>query len=312
MNNISQRDAFWNRLYDIARQDRRVVAIAADMGAPALDQFRRDLPGQFVNAGIAEQNGLLVAAGLAMEGKHPFLYAIAPFATFRILELIRVENSIMDIPVTIVGVGAGFGYEDSGPTHHILEDIATLRAFPHLTIHSISDASLAAAVAEHSCGLKHANYVRLDRAVLPELYAKAPDLSKGFSILREGKAGWLLATGFMSHRALNVAKKLAEQGLDLGVADVFAMPFDEAALLAALGKTPHVFTLEEHFLPGGFGSLVLETLNTHGVAKVVHRLGLSFEKGYSYTYGGRDRILAEYGLSEADIEKQIRATLNKA
>ncbi|HOW97520.1 MAG TPA: transketolase C-terminal domain-containing protein [Kiritimatiellia bacterium] len=306
MNNVSQRDAFWTRLYEVARQDRRVIAVAADMGAPALDQFRRDLPGQFVNAGIAEQNGLLVAAGLALEGKHPFLYAIAPFATFRVLELIRVENSIMDIPVTIVGVGAGFGYEDSGPTHHILEDIAALRAFPHVTIHSVSDSTMAAAVAEHSCGMKHANYVRLDRAVLPELYQAAPDLAKGFAVLRPSKAGWLIGTGYMTHKALRLANRLAGEGLDLGVMDLFAMPFDEKAFVAALGKAPRLFTLEEHFLAGGMGSLVLETLNRHGLAIPVKRFGLEMDKGYSYVYGGRDRILAGYELSEDDLAKAIR------
>ena len=132
-NPISQRDSFWNKIYEIARDDRRVVIVSADMGAPALDQFRLNLPGQFINVGIAEQNGILVASGLAREGKRPFFYAIAPFAVMRPIELVRVNNAIMNIPITIVGVGAGFSYEDSGPTHHLLEDIALMRAFPNIT-----------------------------------------------------------------------------------------------------------------------------------------------------------------------------------
>lgn len=305
MNSITQRDAFWTRLYEIARQNRHIVVIAADMGAPALDAFRRDLPGQFINAGIAEQNALLVAAGLAMEGKHPFVYAIAPFATFRILEMIRVENSIMGLPVTIVGVGAGFGYEDSGPTHHILEDLAILRALPNIVIHSVSDATLAAAVATRSCTMKCCNYVRLDRHVLPDLYAAAPDLDRGFAVLRQGQAGWIVATGYMTHKALNVARRLSAQGVEMGVVDVFTLPFDEAAFCATVGAAPRVFTLEEHFLPGGLGSLVLECFNRQGVSVPVRRLGLAQEQGYSYVYGGRERILASYGLSDQAIAEAI-------
>jgi hypothetical protein len=133
-NPISQRDSFWNKIYEIARQDRRIVIVSADMGAPALDRIRRDLPGQFVNVGIAEQNGILVASGLAREGKRPFFYAIAPFAVFRPVELTRVNQAIMKIPITIVGVGAGFSNE-TPPRRPPLEDMrcAAFRTSPHST-----------------------------------------------------------------------------------------------------------------------------------------------------------------------------------
>ena len=116
MNNLTQRDAFWNKVYESARLNRNIVVVTADMGAPALDNIRRDLAGQFVNVGIAEQNAITLAAGLALTGKNVFIYAIAPFITLRCLEQIRVEAAMMKIPINIVGVGAGFGYEDSGPT----------------------------------------------------------------------------------------------------------------------------------------------------------------------------------------------------
>ena len=134
MGDRTQRDAFWSRGYEAAREDRDIVVITADMGAPALDAFRSDLPAQFINVGIAEQNAVSVGTGLALAGKKVFVYAIAPFITLRCLEQIRVGQGIMGIPLTLVGVGAGFGYEDSGPTHHLVEDLAVMRAMPNMTV----------------------------------------------------------------------------------------------------------------------------------------------------------------------------------
>ena len=308
---ISQRDAFWERLYDLACEDRDIVVIAADMGAPAMDRIRRDLPGQYLNAGISEQNGLLVAAGLALEGKRPFFYAISNFATLRVIELIRVELSVMDIPVTIVGVGAGYSYEDSGSTHHSLEDVAVMRAFPNLTIHSASDSVLAARFADISCAQEHANYVRLERKTLPDLHKPDVDISKGFAVLRDGPDGYLLSTGIMTHRAWEVADELAAKGKKLGVIDLFTLPPDEKALVSALSGCPCLITLEEHYLPGGIGSYLLELLNTHGVSVPVKRVGLTFAQGYenSYVYGGRDRIHAHAGLDVPGILDQIKNVL---
>ena len=106
---IPQRDAFWDRIFELASENKDIILVSADMGAPSLDKFRKDLPAQFVNVGIAEQNAITLAAGLAMTGKKVFTYAIAPFITLRCIEQIRVECCIMGLPLTMVGVGVGFG-----------------------------------------------------------------------------------------------------------------------------------------------------------------------------------------------------------
>lgn len=309
-NSISQRDSFWNKIYEIACEDRRIVIISADMGAPALDRIRRDLPGQFINVGIAEQNGIAVASGLAREGKRPFFYAIAPFAVFRPIELTRVNQAIMGIPITIVGVGAGFSYEDSGPTHHLLEDIAVIRAFPHITLHSTSDAAMAAAVAEQSCQWPTSNYVRLDRQVLPDIHSQTClDFQAGFVQLQSGQQAQIVATGYMVHKALQVAALLKKDGLSIGVIDLFQLPCDADALVKQLQTAPAIFTLEEHFLPGGLGSAVLEMLSDRGVALPVRRFGMGDPGRYSYAYGGREVIHDSYGLAPATIAADIRTAL---
>lgn len=305
MSNISQRDAFWNRVYERAQTDRNIIVVSADMGAPALDEFRRDLSAQFVNAGIAEQNAIVVSTGLALTGKKVFVYAIAPFITLRCLEQIRVNSAIMKIPITIVGVGAGFGYDDSGPTHHIIEDIAVMRALPNIIINSISDSVMASAFADISLTMHSTNYVRLDRLVSPDLYDRGTDFSKGLSILKQGKDCYIVCTGSIAHAALRVADQLEKDGTSVGVIDVYTIPIDSSAFMQAIQAVDKLVTLEEHFLPGGFGSTICEILQDSGVLIPVRRMGLSPAKGYCYKYGGRDIIRAYYGLDVTTIEKTI-------
>ncbi len=308
MSNITQRDSFWNRVYELAKADRNIIIVTEDMGAPSLDKFRTDLNDQFVNVGIAEQNGLLVAAGLAMEGKRCFVYAIAPFVTLRALELIRVENAIMNIPLTIVGVGGGFGYDDSGPTHHLIEDIAIMRSMPNISINSISDAVMAAAVADESITLDHTNYIRLDRQVSPDIYKPGDDFTKGFAVVKPNAKKYIIATGRMVQTAINATEKLAADGIDIGVIDLYRIPTCVPGLLSAIEGCDQLFSLEEHFLPGGMGSYLLEIMNDNKMCKPLTRLGLSFDKGYCYTYGGRHKIHEYY---EVDVDSVV-ADMKKA
>jgi len=308
MNNITQRDSFWNKVYDLAKKNKDIVVVSADMGAPSLDKFRTDLSAQFINVGIAEQNGILVASGMATEGKRVFVYAIAPFITFRCLEQIRVNNSMMKIPITVVGVGAGFGYEDSGPTHHMTEDIALIRSMPNLVINSISDSVMSAAVAERSCQMTQANYVRLDRLTLPTLYKEDEDFSKGVAVLRKGDY-YIAATGSMVHVALEAAEKLNQKGLNVGVIDVYTIPIHEANFISAIAGTAKLIALEEHFLTGGFTSAVCETLQDNGVVMPVKRIGLSLEQGYCYEYGGRNVIREHYGIDVDSVVEKVSAFL---
>lgn len=304
-NNISQRDAFWNKVYELAKVDKDIVIITADMGAPALDKIRKDISSQFVNVGIAEQNAITIAAGLSLTGKRVFTYAIAPFITLRCLEQIRVGNAIMKIPITIVGVGAGFGYEDSGPTHHLTEDIAIMRAMPNITIHSITDSVMASAFAEISCKMQTANYVRLDRQVLPNIYGKNTDFTKGISVLKKNKDNYIISTGSMTHTALDIANKLEKQKISIGVIDIYTLPINDSLFLEIVKGAKKLISLEEHFLPGGLGSAVCEVLNDNNLLIPVKRIGLPVNKGYCYKYGGREIIRNYYGVDKEAIKRKI-------
>ena len=310
MSEITQRDAFWNRIFELEKDNHNIVVITADMGAPALDKFRVDYAHRFVNVGIAEQNAILLASGLAKTGKRVFTYAIAPFITIRCLEQTRVNAGIMKIPFTIVGVSGGFGYVDAGPTHHSTEDIAMMRALPHMTVHSVSDAVMAEHFADVSVKMKYANYVRLDRQPSPKLYTKNSDFSKGHSVLKDGTVQ-IIATGHMVHVAMEAAAALNKKGIDAGVIDLFEFPIQEKSFLDAVRGAEYLFTLEEHYYPGGLGGAVCEVLMDNALFKKIKRIALPLEKGYCYEYGARESLQKYFGVDLPSVIKTVEQFVQK-
>jgi len=301
MNHVSQRDVIFNRLYEIARADRNTVIVAADMSAPALDQFRIDMPQQFVNVGIAEQNAILIGSGLALEGKKVYVYAISPFITLRCLENIRVSCLIQNIPLTILGMGTGLSYCTDGPTHHLLEDVAVMRAFPCMRVVNLSDNQMASSYVDISARSKRGVlYIRMDKDCYPDVHTPGADYSRGFIRMRQGNDLMIAATGPMVHIALHIADVLAAQGISVGVMDVFEFPFDPDAFVSDVSGVKKLLTLEEHFLPGGMGSAICETLCDKGRYLPVKRVGLSMAQGYepSYQYGGREITRRHYGIDQ--------------
>ena len=298
----SQRDAFFTSLFVIAKNDKNVVLITADCGAPSLDQWRAELPGQFFNCGIAEQGGLSIAAGLALEGKKPYFYAIAPFATLRCLEQIRINMAIMRLPIVVVGIGAGLSYEDSGPTHHALEDLAIMRALPWIVIWNVTDSVMAAKVAEIVYQENLPAYVRLDRQEREAIYNDKDPFEAGITRLTWGAYGSkvdIIATGNMVFEAKELALKYR-----IGCLDVYRFPIDGPQLSRLISGCEKIVTLEEHFLAGGLGSAVVEALSDAGqTIPKLYRVGIKGDAPYSYTYGGRNLIREDYGIGRVRMEE---------
>lgn len=304
MKKTSFRDAFFNRLYEIARNDRNVVLISADMGAPSLDKFRRELSAQFINVGIAEQNMVAIATGLSLSGKKVYIYAIMPFVSLRCYEFIKVNLSLMNLDVTVIGVGSGFSYNDSGPTHHATEDISAMRALPNLTLLNPSDPVMSARCAEISYELKGPCYVRLDREAMPSIYQEGKEFSEGIELVKAGNGLLIIATGNMVHQAFEVVKGLSRGSVDAGIIDLYRIkPINTELLLRLLENAKRIVTLEEHLLDGGAGSAVAEVLADNGITLPMKRIGLADR--YYYAYGERSDIHSKCGLSVDVITKSI-------
>ena len=304
MKNLSMRDAFFDALYEIAKKDRNVIIVSADMGAPSLDKFRETLPSQFINVGIAEENMVTVATGLALEGKKVYLYAIMPFVTMRCYEMIKVDMSLMNIPITAVGVGAGFGYDDSGPTHHSTEDITIMRTLPNMTVLNSTDSVLARALAGISYRLPGPSYVRLDRETLPALYSENYDFSDGLKRFKDGEDVCIISTGNMVHTALEVSDMLAGETLKAGVIDLYRLkPVNKQLLMKELENSERIVTLEEHLLAGGLGGMMAEMLCDVDNARPLKRIGI--EDKYYYAYGGRKNIQSLCGIDAPSVARRI-------
>jgi len=301
---ISIRDAFFNRLYEIAKQDRDVILVSADMGAPSLDKFRRDLSDQYINVGIAEQNMITVATGLGLSGKKVYIYAIEPFVSSRIHEFIKLDVSLMKVPITIIGVGAGFSYDDSGPTHHTTEDISIIRPLPNMQLLNPSDSVMASAFADITYKSDDPAYIRLDREVQPARYDIAYSFEEGFFELEKGDDICIVATGNLVSNALDVQKKFSKDGIQIGVVDFYQLkPIDVKNLSNCLSNYKYVISWEEHLLAGGMGSILSEIITDNNLSVKLKRIGV--DDKYCYLYGGRKNIQKKTNIYNDTVIAEI-------
>jgi transketolase len=298
---IAMRDSFLESLYDLARQDRNIILVSADMGAPSLDIFRRDLSSQYVNVGVAEQNMVMVAAGLALSGKKVFCFSIGPFATSRCYEFTKVDVSLMNLPITIIGVGAGFSYDGDGPTHYCTEDVSIMRVLPRMTILSPCDSIAAAACANIAYRSSNPVYVRLDRQVVPDIYSLSESFESGFKELKQGGDICIVATANMVHSALAISGKFARNGIKIGVIDLFRLKPIEDGFKLAIKKYKMLVSLEEHLLDGGLGSAIAEIIVDDQLPVKLKRIGLS---SYIYAYG-RKNIQKLCHIDEESVASMI-------
>lgn len=309
---LAMRDAFLERIWRAMAEDDRIFFAAADFGSPVLDRIREQHPGRFVNVGIAEQNLINISAGLALEGYKVFAYAIAPFITMRCYEQIRVNLALLSevrpMNVNLIGVGAGYSYVVSGPTHQCYEDLTIMRALPNMDILSPADHVTAAAMFDRCVDASGPKYLRLDAQVLPVLHESAsPDMARGFHVHREGGPICLVATGYMVHTALRVADRMAAAGIRVGVVDLFCVTgFSEADLLATLRSYRGIVTLEEGFRGrGGLDAMVFDFSANHGISAPILNIGV--EGGYRFELGGRAELHEQVGIGVEAVVGRVSA-----
>jgi transketolase len=302
------RDAFIDEVYDHASKDRNVVFITADLGAKALDRFRRDLPGQFFHLGICEQNMIDVAAGLAQNGRIVFVYAMGPFVTLRCLEQIKVALASMHLPCCVIGNGVGYSYDDAGPTHYATEDVGCMRSIAGCEVLTVGDTWSARLTARRSCTDPGLRYVRLDRAYLPDVHPDGDERlwNDGIAIVAPGEKTLLLANGYMLQRALEVRGRLAESGPAPAVADLFRVaPIQGDVLRSLTAPFDRIVTIEEHFVSGGSGGAIAEAFADHGILKPLMRIAIPDQ--YRFDNGGRRHLLEIVGLGVPAMAERVRA-----
>lgn len=311
---IAMRDALLEKIWQRMGQDEKVYFTCADFGSPVLDKIRADFPERFVNVGIAEQNLINVSAGLALEGYTVFAYAIAPFITMRCYEQTRVSLALLSevrpMNVNLIGVGAGYSYVVSGPTHQCYEDMTLMRAMPNFRVLSPSDHISSAALLDVAINNIGPKYIRLDAQVLHPIYEDAATaVSRGFAVHRSGKEVCLIATGYMLHTALKVCDELAKVGISAGVIDLIDLVrFDQDLLLEVVTSYGALVSMEEGFKGrGGVDAMLFDLFAERNVRTPYLNIGV--EGGYRFELGSRAELHEQVGIGPQSITRKIKSFL---
>lgn len=303
---IACRKSFTDTLLELAKKDKDIIAVTTDArGSVTLGDYAKELPQQFVEVGIAEQDAVGISAGLAHSGKKVFVCGPACFYVARSLEQVKVDVAYSRNPVKILGVSGGVAYGALGATHHSLHDIAVLRTFPGMNICLPCDARQTRKLVEFLVDFPEPCYVRVGRAAVPDVYEDDNfDFQLGkANMLLDGSDLTIIGAGETVYHAYEAGKQLKEQGISARVLDLsWIKPFDKEAVLKAARDTKRIITVEEHSMFGGLGAMVTETLSENPVP--VRIIGIPDE---NVVHGTNKEIFHHYGM---DVEGIVKAAID--
>jgi transketolase len=305
------RNAFIAALLELARTDQRVLLLTGDLGFMVLEPFAEEFPERFINVGVAEQNMVGLATGLAEAGFTPFVYSIGTFASMRPYEFIRNGPLLHSLPIRIVGVGAGFDYGHNGITHYALEDMAIMRAQPEMTIIAPADPAQATAAVRSSAAIAGPIYFRIGKANNP-----VPELGGSFELgrlqcLGAGRDVAIIALGSIAGEAVRARELLSERDIAATVAVVASVaPAPKDDLVELLTEVPFAVTVEAHYRVGGLGSLTAEVIAEHGLrCGLLRRAVDAMPRGLT----GEQAFLNEiHHLSARSLAESITTSLGQA
>ena len=302
------RAGYGETLIELVEEGKDIMAVEADLsGSTTTAKLGKAYPERLVNVGIAEQNMIDVAAGLALAGKTVFTSSFAAFGTGRCYDQIRNTVCYSDLNVKVAPTHAGVTVGPDGGSHQMLEDVSLMRGLPGMSVLVPADYTAAKQAIRIAAQNDGPFYVRLGRAKVPQVYEPGTKLELGRAyVLKEGTDVTLIANGVEVAQALQAAEQLAQAGISAEVIDAFSVkPFDKATLLESIKKTGCVVSCEEHSTVGGLGSAVADIIGeNHPVP--LERVGVRDVFG---TSGDPDELLAEYGLDAAGIVAKAKAAV---
>lgn len=297
-------------VYELAKRDPRVVFVGSDLSPGLLQEMKDAFPDRYYMEGVAEQNLIGMAAGLALEGYIPYVNTIATFITRRCYEQVAVDACLHHLPIRLIANGGGLVYTPLGPTHLAIEDMAIMRALPNMTVVAVSDAEEMKRMMLQTLDWPHPVYIRLAKGGDPVVSREENGFALGKAILMKDvktpKPVLVIATGVTTQRALVAADALEKEGIHCRVLHMHTVkPLDSDAVLRLARDAAHIVTVEEGVLMGGLGSAIAECLFDHGQHGVpLKRLGIP--DLFAKHYGGQDDLMRTYGLQPDQIAESIR------
>ena len=302
---------FGKIMLELARQREDVVFVVSDSGRGCRCDGFDDCPEQFVECGIAEQNMIGVAAGLARCGKRPVAFGFAPFAAERCFEQIRVDVAYSNLNVIIVGSEGGFGFGTQGVTHFGWEDVALMRSLPGMTVLCPADNAQLVHCLQAALAIEGPVYIRTNGGIPTPLYQLNDSLEVGKGIVhRTGTDASIIVSGPLVAAACEASDALAQEGISVGVVNMHTIkPLDNALVLELAKKTKLIMTIEEHTIVNGLGSAVADVLSEEGCGCKLIKVGLPDE--YPHTVSPYPIMLKDYGFTPESFAQKIKAGLKR-
>ncbi len=288
------RKTFINTLIELARKDKDLVLITPDMGFSVLEPFFEEFPERSINCGIAEQNAVSLACGLALMGKKPYVYTIIPFLVGRAYEQVRLEVAYANTNVKLIGIGAGFTYGAAGATHHAIEDIGLMRGLPNMTVCCPGDNNEAEQIIRASVENNKPMYIRIGRHNRGLFNNDKVEIGKS-TIIEKGEDIAVISTSNMLPDAAYYCKQLKEQGRKPYLISMHTIkPLDKNTILELVNNNVEIHTMEEHSVINGLGSAVAEVIAESGKGVKFKRNGIPDE--FSHYIGSQKYIKKQFGL----------------
>lgn len=306
------RDAFVKTLIELAKKDKNIELLTGDLGFGVLKPYWEQVPDQFTNVGIAEQNMTTVAAGMALEGKNVFTYSIGNFPTLRCLEQIRNDCAYHKASVKIVCIGGGFVYGSLGMSHQATEDLAVLRALPDVVVMAPGDLVEAEECTKALAAYKGTAYLRLGRGGEKRIHDKIDNFEIGKAVkVRDGKRIAIFLTGAIFEEVQEACDMLVQKGFDPAVYTFPTVkPIDKEVIEYCSEKFEMIVTCEEHNIMGGFGSAVAEVM-AEMKSKKAYLLRTGINDEYSVKVGNQKYLRSQYGIDGPGIVKKIEEKINE-
>jgi transketolase len=301
------RDTFIRQLTELAAEDPDIFLVVGDLGFGVIEEFATKYPKRFLNAGVSEQNMMGVASGLAGSGFKVFVYSIANFPTMRCLEQIRNDVAYHNLNVTIVAVGAGFAYGTLGYSHFAVEDLAIMRVLPKMAIYSPGDSHELKMLLPHIIEKEGPKYLRLGKNGEPPLSDSKMKSPESARLLKPGTKLAILSTGGVGIEVVKAINEMSQASADL--VSHFSVPYFSHRALDSIGlqNFEQIITVEEHVLDGGFGSYILEYLESNQILIRVKRIGI--QRSFSYEIGNQKYLRELARLDPSSIWNEIQLSL---
>ena len=294
-------------VFELAKKDKRVLFIGSDLGPGVLENFKKEIPSQFLMEGVAEQFIIGMSAGLAKEGFIPYVNTIATFLTRRCYEQVAIDLCLHDLPVRLIGNGGGLVYAPLGPTHLALEDISLMKSLPNMTIISPCDAKEMHAMMHQTLNYMHPIYIRLGRGGEKIVTDQSNKIKIGKGVVfKKGKDALIISTGTMTQKALEVSEEIIQNKIDCGILHLNTIkPLDIESIIENSKDKKLIITIEEHYKTGGLGSSILEVINENLGKNSPEIMRIGVENKFLDEYGNQDTLQRSVGLETNNIKRKI-------